>query len=81
MSEAIVVAIITGGLTLIGTALTVWMTSRKSDENLRVSQAVMDTKIDELVREVRRHNDFASRVPILETKVANIEKELERGNE
>ncbi len=78
MSESIIVAVISGLLTLLGTAMTVWMASRKSDENLRVTQAVMDTKIDELVREVRRHNDFASRVPILETKVANIEKELSK---
>ena len=73
MSDPIIVALITGGMTLAGTILTVLMASRKTDENLRVAQAVTDTKIDELVREVRRHNDFASRIPVIEEqmKVAN----------
>lgn len=73
MSDAIMVAIISGLLTLLGTALTVWMASRKSDENLRVTQAVMDTKIEELTREVREHNGYAKRLPVLEEqmRVAN----------
>ena len=73
MSDAIVVAFITGGMTLIGTILTVLMASRKTDENLRVAQAITDTKIEELTREVRKHNNFAERVPVLEEqiKVAN----------
>ena len=50
------------------------MQSNKKIENtLKVQQAVMDTKIEELTREVRTHNNFAQRVPVLEEqmKVAN----------
>ena len=58
----VIVAIITGGITLIG----VLLANQKT-------QAVMETRIDELTREVRDHNNFARRVPILEEqmKVAN----------
>ena len=58
----IIVALITGGLTLVG----VLISNQKS-------QAVTDTKLEELTREVREHNNFARRVPVLEEqmKVAN----------
>lgn len=78
MSDPIIVAFITGGMTLAGTILTVLMASRKTDENFRISQAVTDEKITELTREVREHNNFARRLPVLEEKVANIEKELNK---
>lgn len=73
MSEAIIVAIITGCVSLVGTVSTVLMTSKKTDEHLKISQAVTDTKIDNLTREVREHNNFARRMPVLEEqmKVAN----------
>lgn len=58
----IIVALITGGITLVG----VLISNQKS-------QAVTETKIEELTREVREHNNFARRVPVLEEqmKVAN----------
>lgn len=58
----IIVALITGGVTLAG----VLLSNQKT-------QAVTETKIDELTREVREHNNFARRVPVLEEqmKVAN----------
>ena len=72
MGESIIVAIITAGLSLIGTVITVIMASRRTDENLRVSQAVTDTEIKELTREVREHNGYARRMPVLEEKVENL---------
>ena len=58
----IIVALITGGVTLVG----VLISNQKS-------QAVTETKLEELTREVREHNNFARRVPVLEEqmKVAN----------
>ena len=60
--ESIVVALITGAITLIG----VLIANSKS-------QAVTETKLEELTREVRTHNNFAQRIPVLEEqmKVAN----------
>lgn len=76
MTESIIVAIITGLLTLLGTAMTVTAASRKTNEALRVSQAVMDTKIDELTREVREHNNFARRLPVVEEQIKVINHRL-----
>lgn len=69
MSEAIVVAIITGGMSLVGVIVTSLVTARKSENAIRVSQAVTDTKIQELTREVREHNNFAKRMPVVEEQI------------
>lgn len=77
MSEAIIVAIITGGLSLIGSIVsnnrTANHTAQSMDAKLDKQQAVTETKLEELTREVRAHNNFAQRVPVLEEqiKVAN----------
>lgn len=77
MTEAITVALITGGMSLIGVVVTCIATAKKSEKAMEVSQAVMKTEIAELTREVRAHNDFATRVPKLEVEVANIKDTLE----
>lgn len=74
--EAIIVAIITGGLSLIGTIITVLAANSKTREDLRVSQAVTDTKITELTREVRTHNNFAQRMPVVEEQIKVINHRL-----
>ena len=82
MSEAILVALITGGLSLAGVVVTCLATARKSEKNAAVSQAVTDTKIQELTREVRQHNGFAQRLPVVEEQIKVINHrlaDLERG--
>lgn len=69
MSEAVVVALITGAVSLIGTIITVILTNNKTMQEMRVSQAVTDTKIEELTREVRKHNGFAERMPVVEEQI------------
>lgn len=81
MSEAVVVALIAGGISLIGTIITVLSASKKTDQQMRVSQAVTDTKIEELTREVREHNNFARRLPVVEEKVENLQREIDRMRE
>ena len=84
MSEAIIVAIITGGLSLIGVIVSNNHTAQSMDAKLDKQQAVTDTKLDELTREVREHNNFARRVPVLEEqiKVANHRiEDLERSHQ
>ncbi len=58
MTETIIMAIITGGLTLIG----VLIANSKQ-------QAVMETKLEELAREVREHNNYARRMPVVEEQI------------
>jgi tRNA1(Val) A37 N6-methylase TrmN6 len=67
MSETIIVSLITGGITLIG----VLMSNNKH-------QAVIDTKIEELTREVREHNNFAKRMPVVENDIKHITEELKQ---
>ena len=79
--SSIVVALIA----LLGTVITNLATSRKTENNIRTNQAVTDTKLDELTREVREHNNFARRMPVVEEqikvinhRVADLEKLHER---
>ena len=76
MSEAILVAIITGGLSFAGVVITNLASSRKTAANIQTSQAVTDTKIDELTREVREHNGFARRMPVVEEQIKVINHRL-----
>ena len=82
MSEAIIVAIITGGLSLIGVMVSNNRTAQSMDAKLDKQQAVTETKLEELTREVRTHNNFAQRIPVLEEqmkvanhRIADLEKE------
>lgn len=71
--DAIIVALITGGCSVVGVIITTLTTSRRTEQKMATAQVVTDTKIEELTREVREHNNFAKRVPVLEEqiKVAN----------
>lgn len=71
--ESIITAIITGGLALVGVIVSNMQSNKKIENQLTTAQAVTDCKIEELTREVREHNNFARRVPVLEEqmKVAN----------
>ena len=82
MSEAIIVALITGGLSLIGVIVSNNHTAQSMDAKLDKQQAIMDTKLEELTREVRMHNNFAQRIPVMEEqikmanhRIAGLEKE------
>ena len=69
MEDTIIVAIITGGLSLVGVVISSIASTRRMDSNLKTSQAVTETKIDELTREVREHNNFARRMPVVEEQI------------
>jgi hypothetical protein len=76
MSQAIIVAFITGGLSLLGTILTILQTSKKTEESFKIHQAVTDEKIENLTREVRKHNGFAERLPVLEQRVSDLAEQV-----
>ena len=91
MSEAVIVALITGACAIIA-QLVISHTSNqklmdqiehqsamddaKLDAKLEKHIAVVDTKIEELTREVREHNNFARRMPVVEEKVAQLEQRI-----
>ena len=70
MSDTIITALITGGLSLVGVVLSNLFTFRQTEAKLERNQAVTDTKLEALTSEVRKHNNFAQRVPVLEEKIA-----------
>ena len=76
MGEAIVVALITGGLSLAGVVITCLTTAKKNEAAMKVSQAVTETKLEELTREVRLHNNFAQRMPVVEEQIKVINHRL-----
>lgn len=83
MTEAIIVALITGGLSVLGVIISNIGSNKKIENALSTSQAVTDCKIEELTREVREHNNFARRMPVVEEQIKVINhrlEDLERGN-
>lgn len=77
MSEAIIVALITGGMSLVGIIISGRISAAKSEHTMLTAQAVTDTKLDELTREVRAHNNFAQRMPVVEEQIKVINHRIE----
>lgn len=85
--EGIISAVITGAITLVGIIVTNITTARKQEAKLEQSQAVLNERITELTREVREHNGFAKRMPVVERdieiineKVCRLEKVCDRNH-
>lgn len=76
MDSAIWVSIITGALSLVGIIITNVSSNRKIEHQLEVSMAVTDTKLESLTDEVRKHNNFASRVPVIEHDIEYLKNEV-----
>lgn len=76
MGEAILVAVITGGLSLVGVIITSMATTRKTERAQAVAQAVTETKIDNLTQEVRQHNGFAQKIPLLQAECDNLKRRV-----
>ena len=76
MGEAIISALITGGLALAGVIISNMMAARKTEAAIKINQAVTDTKLEELTREVRAHNNFAQRMPVVEEQIKVINHRL-----
>lgn len=81
--ESIIVSIVTGVCSIIGVILAASASSRKLQQQLEVSQAVTNTKLEALTAEVRSHNNFAQRMPVVEEQIKVINHrldDLERDN-
>ena len=63
-------------MALVGVILSNRATARKTDENIRTAQAVTDAKLEELTREVREHNGFARRMPVVEEQIKVVNHRL-----
>lgn len=78
MSASVITAIITGTFSLIGTVSAVFASNNRILRELDKHNAVQDEQITDLTREVRRHNNFAERVPVLEEKVDSLVDRVKR---
>lgn len=80
MDQAVTVALITGIFGLLGSVLVALITAANTratvTHKLETAQAVTDTKLEELTREVRKHNNFAERIPVLEEKIVVANKRI-----
>lgn len=76
MNDAIITALITGVFTLVGVIITSQQNGKKIERKLEQQQALNNYKIDELTREVREHNNFAKRMPVVEQQIASIQDKI-----
>lgn len=82
MNEIIVALIGFGGsvfvaiISLVGVMSTNRKSNKEFEHKLEVSQAITNTKIEELTREVREHNNFARRMPVVESEIQHIEHDI-----
>ncbi len=81
MSDAIIVALITGGISLFGSILTIVLTNRKQQQDLDKKIAVIETKMDDIKEDVRAHNKYAQmfseNVPAIKQHMIDVDKRLD----
>jgi len=77
MDSSIIVAIIIGGLSLVGVIVSNKTAADKTQTQISTAQAVTDTKLEELTREVRMHNNFAQRIPVIEEQMKAVNHHIE----
>lgn len=75
--ESIIVSIITGICSIAAVAITSAASGKKLQQQLEVSQAVMNTKLENLTQEVRKHNEFSVRIPVIEEQIKVINHRLD----
>ena len=80
MTEGIIIALITGLFSFLASLIANSSSNKKLVNDFRLevtkNQAITDTKIEELTREVREHNNFAKRMPVVESDIKHIEKKI-----
>ena len=74
----IITTIIASGCTLIGVVLTVMATSRKSATVMETRLAVIDERVASLTSEVKEHNEYGRKIPVLMEQIQQLERRIER---
>lgn len=75
--EGIIASIITSVLALVGVIITNARSNQAIETKLQIAQAVTNEKLDSLTAEVKKHNNFAARMPVVEEQVKHLNKEVE----
>ena len=74
---ALITALVPGTLSLIGVVVTNHKAAKATAAKIETCQAVTDCKIEELTREVREHNGFARRMPVVEEQISKLDREVD----
>ena len=74
--ESIIVALIAGGMSLLGVIITNISNSKSIEQKLMTAQQVTDVKLEQLTDEVRKHNQWSDRITTLEVKVEALERRM-----
>lgn len=78
MNDAIWAALIAAAASVASNIVLSRKQAAEMDHKLEIRQAVTDTKLEELTREVRKHNNFAERMPVVEQEIRDITKNVDR---
>ena len=78
MNEAIIAAVIAAAASVISNIVLSRKQAAEMDHKLEIRQAVTDTKLEELTREVRKHNNFAERMPVVEEQIGMLHETTEQ---
>lgn len=78
MDATVLASLITGLLSLAGVMLSNLMSDRRREAAQKTAQAVTDARLEELTREVRLHNNFARRMPVVEEQIKSLQHSLEK---
>ena len=76
MDVSIIISIISGLVAIVTVIINTRAANREMTHRLETVQAVTDTKLDNLIAEVREHNNFARQMPVLEERVKTLEREM-----
>lgn len=76
--DSIIASVITGFLSLLGVLIATVESNKKFESKMETAQALTDCKLEELTREVRAHNNFAEKIPVIETEIRNIKNDFEK---
>ena len=76
MSDAVIVGVLTALASIIAAVLTSKATQNKVQQELHEQNAVQNVKIDHLTEEVRNHNNFARRMPVVEEQIITLQREM-----
>ena len=78
MDPTVLASLITGLLSLTGVMLSNLLSDRRREAAQKTAQAVTDARLEELTREVRLHNNFARRMPVVEEQIKILQHSLEK---
>lgn len=78
MDPTVLASLITGLLSLAGVMLRNLLSDRRREAAQKIAQAVTDARLEELTREVRLHNNFARRMPVVEEQIKILQHSLEK---